>query len=311
MQLPILSTLLALHLAVANGALSKPALWPNLGKFSPDLTAGLPMPGYQVTQWPAGTISQGCLYIADRDGQDPAFFRAYSVLLNDSWNFCIQDGSKQSIDDLAFAFGQAPIRLRQYTSEVVMQSQGGGANAQNQIITLYQPATVQLFLHEMSHCADSAGGYKTPSSSASTAWSSSYDLDSAVPDTYAQTNQQENFAQFGGLIVYDRLTGGKLRDEPNLWEIGHQLNTMVDEGDNGQHGGRMYDFDSGLICSGRYANSPPVTMGSFVQSVDDKSQLDFIASFDLDKQVAFGSANGITVETLIPETGAPTQCFDV
>jgi hypothetical protein len=57
------------------------------------------------------------------------------------------------------------VRLRQFTSEVVMQAQGNGANAQNQIITLYLPASVQLFIHEMSHCADGAGGYKTPSSS--------------------------------------------------------------------------------------------------------------------------------------------------
>ncbi|KAF3012796.1 hypothetical protein E8E14_006609 [Neopestalotiopsis sp. 37M] len=307
MHLPVLSSILALHLAVANGALSKPALWPNLDKFSPDLTDDLPMPGYSITEWPSGTISQGCLNIANRDGQNPSSFRAYSCV--QSWNFCVQNGAQQSIDDLAFAFGQAPVRLRQFTSEVVMQAQGNGANAQNQIITLYLPATVQLFIHEMSHCADGAGGYKTPSSSASTVWSGSYDLDSAVPDTYAQTSQQENFAQFGGLIIYDRVTGGKLRSETNIWEIGHQLNTMADEGDNGQYGGRLFDYDGGLTCSARYANSAPVTVGASVQSVN-KDQLEFMATFDLDAQVAFGVANGIAVETEIPDTGAPTQCFD-
>ncbi|KAI4594611.1 hypothetical protein KJ359_007699 [Pestalotiopsis sp. 9143b] len=231
-------------------------------------------------------------------------FSAYSVTYEDN-------GSSQSIEDLAVAFGQTPVRLRQYTSDVIMQNDGNGAAASNQNIILYVPATVQLLLHEMTHNADGAHAYKTPGTSVSDVWSDAYNQDSAVPDNYAQTSQQENFAQFTGLAVYSRMTNRQLlTDQTDLWKIVNQLDTMFDEGDNGQNGGRMFDYDKGLNCSFRSANSAPVRVASVEHTHDDfsveETHSDFFSSFDLAAQVEHGKAHDIKVSTEAPRTNI--QC---
>ncbi|KAK6194322.1 hypothetical protein LQW54_011549 [Pestalotiopsis sp. IQ-011] len=312
MFLRILFAILVLRVAVRSTLSStKPPLWDNLNQFSSTLTSQLPMSDFSIVPWEPGVISQVCMDTASRDERDPQTFSAYSVTYGDcmqSWTFCIQDGSQQSIEDLAVAFGQTPVRLRQYTNEVIVQSEGYCITSFNQTIILCLPATVQLLLHEMTHNADGAHAYKTPGISASTVWSDAFDQDSVVPDNYAQTNQQE----FTGLVVYDRLSHQRLlADHPDdLWKFVHQFNTMADEGDNGQNGGRMFDFDQGLNCSFRAANSAPVRVASVEHTHDDfsveEAHSDFIASFDLAAQVEHGKAHGIKVSTEAPRTNI--QC---
>ncbi|KAI0146495.1 hypothetical protein BJ166DRAFT_596477 [Pestalotiopsis sp. NC0098] len=315
MRLRTLFAILALCAAVRSAlSSSKPPLWENLDQFSPALTSELPMTDLSITPWEPGVISQGCMNVTIKDEQDPRTFSAYSVKYDDcgqSWNFCIQNGSNQSIEDLAITFGQTPVRLRQYTSDVVMSTDGFGALVGNQTLMLYMPATVQMLLHEMTHNADMALAYKTPGISLCSFWSDAYDQDPAVPDNYAQTNQPENFAQFTGLVVYSRMTNGQLlTDQPDLWKIQNQFKTMADEGDNGQHGGRMFDYDKGLNCSFRSANSPPVRVTSVGETHGDvfaaEAHSDFVASFDLAAQVEHGKAHGINVSTETPNTNI--QC---
>ncbi|KAK9772014.1 hypothetical protein AB5N19_07016 [Seiridium cardinale] len=325
MHLEVPLATLALHLASVNSQrLTKPALWPNLDKFGPTLTSELPRHNIGIQTWQAGTISSGCRDVAVRDGFSPNQFQAYSVTFDDvssfpprpdtkadqdnkcaqSWNFCIQTGSSQSIEDLAAAFGQAPVRMRQWTSEVVLEASGGGANAWKQIITMKQPGTPQVFIHEISHTADSGGGYKSPSASTSTAWVGAYNVDLDVPDTYAQTNQQENFAQFGNLIIYDRITNGQLRNETDLYKIGNQLNTMADQADNGQYGGRLFDVGNGLTCTARYANTAPVNV-NVVGHIEDE----FAKNFTIEAQMALGVEHGISVMAELPAVDEPTTCL--
>lgn len=101
-----------------------------------------------------------------------------------------------------------------------------------------------------------------------------------------------------------------LTDQTNLSKIVNQLNTMFDEGDNGQNGGRMFGYDKGLNCSFRAANSPPVRVTSVEETHGDffaeEAHSDFVASFDLAAQVEHGKAHGINVSTEAPRTNI--QC---
>lgn len=63
--------------------LDKPALWPDLSKFTQPLSDGLPRQAQVVTAWPAGTISKLCRDNIVRDGLDPTTFLTYSISFND------------------------------------------------------------------------------------------------------------------------------------------------------------------------------------------------------------------------------------
>jgi hypothetical protein len=116
----------------------------------------------------------------------------------------------------------------------------------------------------------------------------------------------QNFAQFGGLIIYDRVTSGLLLNEPDLWKIGNQLNTMADQADNGRYGGRLFDFVAGLTCTVRYVNSPPVSV-----TANGDINVDLMVNFTMAQQVESGAANGISVLAAVPKAAAPTTCFSV
>lgn len=67
----------------AEAQLSKPALRSNLDAFWPQLQLALRQPGYSITQWPSGTIAQGCKDLANREKLDPRTIVTYEVLYND------------------------------------------------------------------------------------------------------------------------------------------------------------------------------------------------------------------------------------
>lgn len=92
-------------------------------------------------------------------------------------------------------------------------------------------------------------------------------------------------------------------NEPDLWKIGHQLNTMADQADNGQYGGRLFDVDNGLTCVVRYANSPPINLDN-IGCIDEN----FSMNFTIDAQLAMGEKHGITIMAPVSATGAPTTC---
>lgn len=114
-----------------------------------------------------------------------------------------------------------------------------------------------------------------------------------------QTNEQENqnLAQTPNLIIYDRLTNGKLLDEPDLWKIGNQLNTLVDQADNGAHGGRLFDT-ANTYCTRRYVSCPRV----FAQNGSIVAYGNIIAAGQIDPE-------GITMEPIPSlEQVMPTNC---
>lgn len=107
------------------------------------------------------------------------------------------------------------------------------------------------------------------------------------------------------MIIYDRLTNGKLAEEPDLWKIGHALNTFVDQADNSKYGGRMLDID-GVYCTRRYVPGDKVrtvdgTPASIAESL-------FIESLKASSTMRI-AATDVIMETIPPLTqSAPTNC---
>jgi len=87
------------------------------------------------------------------------------------------------------------------------------------------PNLMTLFTHEAAHSLDShVPNTRDPRFSTGPTWEAAYNLDSAVSDDYAKTNQIENFAQMTVLALYDNFLPGKLQTiQPNLPKIKHQL----------------------------------------------------------------------------------------
>ncbi|KAH8199506.1 hypothetical protein TruAng_006319 [Truncatella angustata] len=303
MHLPAQTVLFWATLTTA--LLDKPALWKDLSKFTQPLADGLPRQGQVISAWPSGTLSKLCWDNIVRDKLDPGTFQTYSVSFNDcsqAWTFCYQIGSYQSIDEFASIFSQAPVRMRMWVSDVSLYKDGGGGYQFGTTITLKGTPMADTMIHESEHAHETITD--KDGRQATTEWLSAYAADSAVQSEYGRNNQIENLAQTPGMIIYDRLTNGKLGQEPDLWKIGNALNTFVDQADNSKYGGRMLDID-GVYCTRRYVPSAKVkTDGTSVST----AQSLFIESLQTSRGIGI-AAEDIIMEAIPPLTqSAPTNC---
>jgi hypothetical protein len=93
------------------------------------------------------------------------------------------------------------------------------------------------------------------------------------------------------------MTNGKLKDEPDLWKIGNQLNALADQADNAPHGGRLLDTGN-IYCTRRYLSSARVFAlnGTLATSAD----------VIMDEQI---DSDGIVMEPIPPMSQfTPTNC---
>ena len=113
---------------------------------------------------------------------------------------------------------------------------------------------INVYFHEAAHSLDLLGAYPIKPLSSSAKWASEYNLDSAVPDPYAQSSQVENVAQNTVVTAYERnVPGGFFGLNPNANRIFHQFATVDTQQ---REGGTLLVKGGG--CTGRLTNSAPV-----------------------------------------------------
>ena len=118
-------------------------------------------------------------------------------------------------------------------------------------------SNLNVHIHEAAHSLDLLGAFFPDKPlSGSTKWTNEYNLDSAVPDPYAQTNQVENVAQNTVVTTYERnVPGGFFGLNSNANRIFHQYATVDTEQRNAAPPNLLV---RGGSCTGRLANSAPV-----------------------------------------------------
>ncbi|KAH6697169.1 hypothetical protein F5X68DRAFT_272189 [Plectosphaerella plurivora] len=258
------STLALVASSVLGQELSKPAAWPNLDVFRPMLNLIPRQALHEIVALPAGQITKGCRDRVLLDGRDPTKFSAYMIIYGDCavpWVVCREEGAEGNLDQLAQTFARLPVGMRQWVGDVVHFKGGSGGSAwQSSILHVSGNSaySVPVLIHEASHCVDGGNGLNMKSDS--TTWRNAYNRDSHVADNYARTNHVENFAQYAGLVIYDRWTQGDLQTKvPQINQIRNQVTTMsaaADVADN------MFEFLNKKSCTRRWGLTTLVNAGS-------------------------------------------------
>ncbi|KAJ7183676.1 hypothetical protein C8R46DRAFT_1067612 [Mycena filopes] len=184
---------------------------PSLTSF--DLTPTLP-PAYTTQSTVLTVLPPGCAeYVGP--GQECSAtdgMTAVRVMFEDCGDeffVCRCADAEMSMDVVLERFGRVPVGLRRYAGTVVVLSD---TNPHAYTLTMgdthfFGDCGMDVWVHEITHAFDFA--LPTRQTSAPE-WQAALDEDTCVPDAYSQTNQVEDFAQLGVLMIYLRLHNGNL-----------------------------------------------------------------------------------------------------
>lgn len=121
-------------------------------------------------------------------------------------------------------------------------------------------SNTNVHIHEAAHSLDRLNIYPEKPLSDSGKWWYEYNLDSAVPDPYAQSNQIENVAQNTVVTMYERnVPGGFFGLNPDANRIYHQFATVDTQQREASPGNLLV---RGGYCTVRLINSNPVLISS-------------------------------------------------
>ena len=157
-------------------------------------------------------------------------------------------------------FGKVPVHMRQWVRHMILlpDKQGWAYNQAGNIAMFdsVEKMAQSVFIHETGHSLDLLGAYSEHPLSSSQLWLDQYNLDSNVPDGYAQTNQVENVAQNTVVATFDEnVKGGFCSVEKNCKGNEHQRDTLKSEADKAAPGNIL---QPGGQCTHRLENSNPV-----------------------------------------------------
>ncbi|GFP60346.1 conidiation-specific protein 13 [Trichoderma asperellum] len=258
-----ISFLFLLPLALAK--LDKPIIQPNfpgggLASLGQGLLNNLSPTQSTSDNWGAGWIPADCKSLVQGAGLSPFDVTPFNIHYTDcsqTWTFCRHKDSPLSQTDIIDLFGRVPVRMRDFIRHYVFIPGATSAGSSGDNTLMVGNVDITVFLHEIGHSLDSHAfdpSYGAPFSN-SNIWISNYNLDSAVTDSYAQTSQQENFAQETVVSVYDKVVPGGIGTiQPNWQAIFHQYATL-----QGYIGDTIIP---GGTCVNRLTDSQPVTMGN-------------------------------------------------
>ncbi|KAL6857289.1 hypothetical protein J3F83DRAFT_751098 [Trichoderma novae-zelandiae] len=252
-------------LPLALATLDKPVIQPNFpGNGLASLGQGLMdhlAPTHSTwDDWGAGWIPQDCKSLVEGAGFSASDVIPFNIHYDDcaqTWTFCRHKDSPLSEVNILDIFGRLPVRMRSFVRHLVFipGNKSAGSNGDN--VLMVGAVDVTVFAHEIGHSLDSHAfdpSYGVPFSTGSV-WISNYNLDSAVPDPYAQSSQQENFAQETVVSLFDKVVPGGIGTIQSNWQaIYHQYATL--EGYIGDV------IVPGGTCTHRLTDSPPVQMSS-------------------------------------------------
>jgi hypothetical protein len=200
--------------------------------------------------WGAGWIPADCKSLVQGAGFSPTDVIPFNIHYTDcsqTWTFCRHKDSPLSQTDIIDLFGRIPVRMRDYIRHYVFVPGNKSAGSSGDNTLMVGDVDITVFVHEIGHSLDSHAfdpSYGVPSN---------YNLDSAVTDDYAQSSQQENFAQETVVSVFDKVVPGGIGTiQPNWQAIFHQYATL-----QGYIGDTILP---GGTCVNRLTDSQPVPM---------------------------------------------------
>lgn len=259
--------------------LDKPVISPEfpnggLGSLAADLEANLRPPLSSFEYWETGFIPQDCKTLAEGGGfsaLDVSTFNIYYDDCEEPWIFCRHKDSPLSEKQMIDFFGSLPVRMRVYNRHIIALpgSRSAGSNGDN--IVMNGDCGLTIFIHENAHSMDSHAYDPNQGKpfSHGQIWLDAYNADSAVPDSYAQSSQQENFAQQTVCAIYDNVVPGGLGNiQPNFKAIENQYNTIKDQAED--------KIIPGGTCDVRLKNSGPV-----FQNASAKFRLSEVSKLDV------------------------------
>jgi hypothetical protein len=177
---------------------------------------------------------------------------------------CRHKNAQLSKDTVIDYFGRLPVRMRDYVQHlVVLPDAAPHAVSYADTLVFWGNCAFTVFLHETGHNLDvhAFGAEYTSRFSASQLWLDEFAKDSAVVDSYAQTNQVENLAQGVVVAFADKNIPGGIGTITPAWnQIYHQYATVQWKlGDKLFQGGR---------CNRKFQNSAPVAANAKRSRVD-------------------------------------------
>ncbi|KAK6352468.1 hypothetical protein TWF730_009293 [Orbilia blumenaviensis] len=228
------------------------------GPFNPGFSQNTNASLEWIDPWGDGWIPQGCKDRFLAKGYDAKDARVFNVKYTDcdqAWTFCRHKDAQLSIDDMADSFGRMSVHMRSLVRHpIALPAKSCSAQAYTGIgdIVLYGACkSVTVWLHETGHQLDAR---LEPSKrfSGTLAWLVALGRDSCVPDSYANTNTVEDFAQVVVVAQYNTLLGYKPKETfPGCLDNRHGLL---------EHTFRYDYLEYFGSCSNRPADSKIVSM---------------------------------------------------
>ncbi|KAK0391524.1 hypothetical protein NLU13_1024 [Sarocladium strictum] len=219
---------------------------------------------YELYKWPWGTIPRRCHDGAVQDHLcSPYDMEVYDVWFADChapWKLCRCKNAPMAAEDAAGRMAQVPVAARQWIRFWSFYngtlSAGNGGND----ITVFGDAsnTMSIFLHEVAHSLDSwAMGpeYEGSAFSDRDFWKAVVASDTCVPDDYAKTSYNENYAQVYVTVAYNTQVHSIYT---------HAVECMASQLAWGQALlGHLVDYQPSAACTRRWSeeDSPRVCMG--------------------------------------------------
>ncbi|KAF8428524.1 hypothetical protein EV426DRAFT_543398 [Tirmania nivea] len=240
--------------------IDKPLISPPMPSLDQGLLNNLKPTHSTHSQWKWGWIPQDCKTMVQDEGFNPYDVEVFNIHYTDCpdvWIFCRHNKAPVSQIDMINIFGRMPVRMRQYVRHMLAVPGviSAGSSGDNIVLKGTGPNLMTVFVHETAHSMDS---HAIPATTApfhdSPPWIEAVNQDSAISDSYAQTNQGENFAQETVIALFDKVVPGGIRSvQPNWRAIFHQYATA-----QGWLGDQILP---GGTCQKRLANSAPISMG--------------------------------------------------
>jgi len=181
---------------------------PQANAFNFNLAQSLPRASTKYTALDA--IPDFCLSTTvGPNAECKATMTATSVTFDDCgdpFTICRCSDAQMSMDEAVDRFARVPTGLRRYIGNMFIMgdNQTHAYTLTNGDIHMFNDCQMETWLHESTHAFDFASGQGI---SRSQGWTNALQSDSCVPDTYAQTNPTEDFAQVAVIKIYEMARG--------------------------------------------------------------------------------------------------------
>ncbi|KAF3201333.1 hypothetical protein TWF679_011393 [Orbilia oligospora] len=186
------------------------------GPFTPGFNNYTEAPLEWFTPWGAGWIPKGCKDRFIGKGYDADDVEVFNIKYTDcdqAWTFCRHKDAQLSLEDMADSFGRMSVHMRSLVRHPIALPASSGCSALaytdiGDIVMFGNCKGLTVWLHETGHQLDAR---LKPSNrfSGTTPWLEALERDTCVPDSYANTNTVEDFAQVVVVAQHETLLGYK------------------------------------------------------------------------------------------------------